>query len=207
MNVSDMNVSELQIALNLAGYDPGAIDGGMGARTYAALIGYTVQQPVSPTFSALGAGFAAAFPTYQINTTLRIAHWIGQAAHETGRFAYLTELGNDSYFAKYDGRADLGNTHPGDGARFRGRGLFQITGRANYAKYGAELKIDLVGHPEQAATPNVATATACLFWRDHGLNALADLDDGTGITRKINGGLNGLADRLAYTDRIKAVWA
>jgi putative chitinase len=202
-----MDISELQIALNLAGYDPGPIDGGLGAQTYAALIGYTVEQPINAAFKALGTGFAQSFATYEINSTLRIAHWIGQAAHETGKFVYLTELGGDAYFTKYDGRADLGNTQPGDGARFRGRGLFQITGRANYAKYGADLKIDLVDDPARAADPDVATETACLFWNDHDLNTLADADDGTGITRKINGGVNGLADRLAFTARIKAVWS
>ena len=75
-----MNVSELQIALNLAGYSPGPIDGVLGGGTYAALIGYTVELPVSATFTALGAGFAQYFPAYQIDSTLRIAHWIGQAA-------------------------------------------------------------------------------------------------------------------------------
>ena len=202
-----MNVSELQIALNLAGYSPGAIDGVLGGGTYAALIGYTVELPVGATFTALGAGFAQYFPSYQINSPLRIAHWIGQAAHETGKFAYLTEIGNDAYFAKYDGRKDLGNTQPGDGARFRGRGLFQITGRANYCKYGAELKIDLIDNPAMAAQPGVATETACLFWDDHNLNVLADADDCTGVTRKINGGVNGLAERQAFTNRIKAVWS
>ena len=202
-----MSVADLQTVLGVAGYDPGGADGILGPQTCAALIGYTVQSPVGPVFTALGAGMAASFPTYDITTALRVAHWVGQAAHETGRFVYLTELGNDAYFTKYDGRADLGNTQPGDGARFRGRGLFQITGRANYAKYGSELGIDLIDNPEQAADPGVAVQTACLFWNDHGLNALADADDGTDITKKINGGVNGLAERLAFTARITAIWS
>jgi len=202
-----MDVTKLQTTLKTDGYDPGPVDGVLGALTYAALIGYTVRLPVGPIFTNLGAGFAKYFPTYQIDSPLRISHWIGQAAHETGRFAYLTELGSTAYFSKYDGRTDLGNTQPGDGARFRGRGLFQITGRANCANYGAELNLDLVDNPSLAADPVVATETACLFWKDHGLNALADGDDCKSVTRKINGGLNGLADRQAFTDRGKAVWS
>jgi len=201
-----MDVSVLQTTLKTDGYDPGPLDGVLGALTYAALIGYTVQLPVSPTFTNLGAGFARYFPTYEIDSPLRISHWIGQAAHETGRFAYLTELGSVAYFAKYDGRADLGNTEPGDGARFRGRGLFQITGRANYTKYGAALNLDLVDNPTLAADPVIATETACLFWQDNKLNALADADNCRAITRKINGGLNGLEERQAFTDRGKAIW-
>jgi putative chitinase len=201
-----MGVSDLQAALAAAGYDPGAIDGDLGPRTYAALIGYTVQKPASALFTALAAGMGSACPTYRITTRLRIAHWLGQAAHETGRFQFLTEVGDAAYFARYDGRKDLGNTQPGDGAKYRGRGLFQITGRANYARYGAKLNLDLIDDPAQAADPGVAVRTACLFWDDHALNALADADDCKAVTQTINGGQNGYADRLAFTTRVKAVW-
>ena len=201
-----MSVSDLQTALTAAGYDTGGVDGMLGPNTYTALIGYTVSGVVGPIFRALGAGLAASFPTYAIDQRLRAAHWIGQAAHETGGFNFLTELGDDAYFAKYDGRVDLGNTQPGDGAQFRGRGLFQITGRANYAKYGTLLSIDLIGNPQQAAEPGIAVQTACLFWNSHNLNPLADANDGLEITRAINGGTNGLDERLAYAAKIKAIW-
>ena len=85
--------------------------------------------------------------------------------------------------------------------------MFQITGRANYARYGEALRLDLIAHPEQAAEPDVAVQTACLFWSDHHLNALADADDCRAITARINGGQKGYADRLAYTSRVKAMFA
>lgn len=98
----------------------------------------------------------------------------------------------------YEGRADLGNTQPGDGPRFKGRGLIQLTGRANYKAYGDAIGIDLLdadGCRRVATDPNLAVDVACWFWETRGLNALADQDDVRAITRRINGGLNGLADR------------
>ncbi len=92
----------------------------------------------------------------------------------------------------------LGNTQPGDGFRYRGRGPIQITGRANYKKYGDLLSVDLVGNPDLAATPQFAFSTAGQFWKRNGLNELADVQDFITITKRINGGLNGLADRQKY---------
>ena len=101
----------------------------------------------------------------------------------------------------------LGNTEPGDGKRFKGRGPIQITGRSNYAKYGGLLGRDLVAEPALAAAPELAFATAGLFWQSNGLNELADTDDFVKITRRINGGTNGLADRQMYYARARAVLA
>jgi hypothetical protein len=101
----------------------------------------------------------------------------------------------------YEGRRDLGNTQPGDGKRFKGRGPIQVTGRANYRKYGAKLSLNLEANPELAATPEVGFRIAGLYWADRGLNALADLRDFKTITRRINGGLNGFADRQRYYER------
>ncbi len=98
----------------------------------------------------------------------------------------------------YNGRADLGNTQPGDGPRFKGRGLIQLTGRSNYRQYGELLKLDLVGDPKLAADPVISLRIACTFWQQHDLNPLADADDIITITRRINGGLNGLNSRRAY---------
>lgn len=104
------------------------------------------------------------------------------------------------------GATNLGNTQPGDGWKFRGRGLMQITGRANYAACGKALGIDLLASPELLEQPATAARAAAWFWTSRGLNALADADDIAGITRKINGGTNGLDDRRArYARAIKVL--
>ena len=141
---------------------------------------------------------------YGINTPLREAAFVAQVAHESGRFQFLREIWNPKqcpWQARYEGRADLGNTHPGDGPIFRGRGLLQITGRANYAACGKALGLDLINHPELLEEPQHAADSAGWFWETHGLNELADRRLMTDITRRINGGLNGLGDRLALYDR------
>ena len=136
-----------------------------------------------------------------IYTPLRRAHFIAQLAHESGAFRYAAELADGR---AYEGRADLGNTQPGDGPRFKGRGLIQLTGRANYAAYAKAIGRDLLADPAPVADePALAVDVACWFWETRGLNALADADDVAGITRRINGGLNGFADRQAYLRRGK----
>lgn len=137
----------------------------------------------------------------RIDTPLRRAHFIAQLAHESGAFRYDEELADGS---AYEGRADLGNTQPGDGRRFKGRGLIQLTGRANYAAYGRAIGRDLLADPTPVASdPALAVDVACWFWETRGLNALADADDVERVTRRINGGLNGLADRQAYLRRAR----
>lgn len=128
----------------------------------------------------------------------RAAAFLAQIAHESGELRYMEEIASGS---EYEGRKDLGNTQAGDGRRYKGRGPLQLTGRANYRQYGTLLGLDLVGHPEQAATPAVGFRIAGLYWHLHGLNALADAGDFEAITRRINGGLNGQADRLMYYHR------
>jgi putative chitinase len=143
-----------------------------------------------------------------ITTPARQAAFLAQIAHETGGFRWFRELGDDAYFRRYEGRTDLGNTQPGDGPRYRGRGFIQITGRANYTKAGQALGLDLVNHPQLAETPEVGARIAAWFWHSHGLNALADRADDAAfqtITRRINGGLNGLDDRRAYYARARSV--
>ena len=136
-----------------------------------------------------------------ITTPLRQAHFIAQLAHESGAFRYAEELASGD---AYEGRADLGNTQPGDGRRFKGRGLIQLTGRANYTAYGRAIGRDLAADPAPVATdPALAVDAACWFWETRGLNAMADADDVERATRRINGGLNGLADRQAYLRRAK----
>ena len=199
-----MNVTALQKALTAAGYACTA-DGALGPNTYAALLSYASGRQLGAIGPQLGAGMVAAFAPSGIVSDLEVAHWIAQAAHETEGFRYLTELGGSSYFAKYDGRKDLGNTHPGDGFTYRGRGIFQITGRWNYAHYGAELGLDLEGNPNLAAQPDIAVKTACKFWVDNHIGPPADADDLEAVTRKVNGGLNGLADRQDMLTRVKRI--
>jgi len=153
----------------------------------------------TPRAAVLGKAAVTHFAAYGLldGSGLRLAHWLAQAAHETGGFVYMQELGGPSYFAKYDGRKDLGNMQPGDGARYHGRGLFQLTGRGGYAEYGKAMGLDLINEPDLAAQPDIGLWIACEYWKRKGLNALADADDMVGVTRKINGGVNGLADRKA----------
>jgi putative chitinase len=131
----------------------------------------------------------------QINTSLRQAHFLAQLGHESGSLRYTAELANGT---AYEGRTDLGNTQPGDGPRFKGRGLIQITGRANYTSYGNDRGKDYITglNPTLLATdPNIAADCSGWFWATRHLNALADNDDLLTITERINGGTNGLDDR------------
>ena len=146
--------------------------------------------------SAIATAMSAHLERFEINTPLRLAHFLAQAAHETGGWRLMVEGGKDSYFSRYDGRKDLGNLQPGDGLRYKGRGIFQLTGRSNYRAYGKRLGLDLETNPAQAAVPDTGVLVACEYWRTKKLNAWADRDDVREITRRINGGFNGLADRL-----------
>ena len=139
---------------------------------------------------------------YQIVGTQRVAAFIAQIGHESGQLKYMREIWSPTAAqARYEGRADLGNTHPGDGSKFRGRGLIQITGRSNYKTCGEALGLDLITQPERLEKPQYACMSAAWFWATRGLNALADEGKLDTITRRINGGLNGLADRQALYAR------
>jgi putative chitinase len=141
----------------------------------------------------------------EITTAIRIAAFLAQLAEESGELHYRREIwGPTPAQAAYEGRADLGNTEPGDGFRYRGRGLIQITGRANYAEAGAALGSDLVSSPELLEDWRFATASAAWFWQSRGCNALADQGDFNGVTRRINGGLTHLDRRFVYYTRAKS---
>lgn len=133
-------------------------------------------------------------PAYGINTPLRLAHFMAQVGHESLSFYYYRELASG---AAYEGRKDLGNTEVGDGVKFRGRGAIQITGRANYKAVSLFIFGDerLLITPELLELPEWGIKAACWYWTTRKLNLLADADDIFGITRKINGGTNGLEDR------------
>lgn len=139
-----------------------------------------------------------ALDRYEINTPARIAAFLAQIGHESGGLRYVKEIwGPTVAQQRYEGRADLGNTQPGDGKRFMGRGLIQITGRTNYEAVGRALGIDAVASPEVLESPLYASLSAGWFWSSRNLNALADEGDMRKLTRRINGGYNGLDDRLA----------
>jgi len=147
---------------------------------------------------------------YEIDTPLRASAFLAQIAHESGELKFMEEIwGPTAQQKKYEPPSDvarrLGNTQRGDGFRYRGRGPIQVTGRANYKKYGDLLGVDLVGNPDLAATPQYAFSTAGLFWKLNGLNELADVQDFVAITKRINGGLNGLAERQRYYEIAKNV--
>ncbi|HTN39802.1 MAG TPA: glycoside hydrolase family 19 protein [Asticcacaulis sp.] len=205
-----MTYKALQTGLLSAGYNPGPIDGVWGKSTLAALMALGAQKPISPVIRDAAAALIGAMVGKDITTPLRIVHFLAQMSHESGGWHYLTELGSNIYFQMYEpgtnkGRR-LGNTQPGDGPRYKGRGFTMLTGRANYEDYGKKLGIDLIGHPEQAALPDVAARIAVQFWADRNLNALADRDDVEAVTLRINGGANGLADRALILTRLKRVW-
>lgn len=120
--------------------------------------------------------------------------FLAQMEHESGGFKSMVERGSG---AKYEGRKDLGNTQKGDGERFKGRGFIQLTGRFNYDKYGKMLGIDLVNNPELAADPEVASKIAIAYWNDRVKPKVKDFKDIKAVTKIINGGYNGLDDRIA----------
>ncbi|MDL2186701.1 glycoside hydrolase family 19 protein [Pseudomonas sp. ChxA] len=145
---------------------------------------------------------------YGIVGTPRVSAFIAQVGHESGQLRYVREIwGPTAQQLGYEGRADLGNTVKGDGSKFRGRGLIQITGRANYAACGEALGLDLINQPELLEQPQHAAMSAAWFWSTRGLNTLADQKEFAKITKRINGGLTGQADRQALYDRALKVLA
>lgn len=146
----------------------------------------------------------AAMAEYEIDSPKRQAAFLAQIGHESGGLKYAKEIwGPNDAQMRYEKRLDLGNTQPGDGKRYMGRGLIQLTGRSNYTKYGAILNLPLVEQPEIAEQPDPAARIAACFWAWHSCNDKADADDFEAITRKINGGLNGYKERCALWERAK----
>lgn len=144
-----------------------------------------------------------------IDTPLRLCHFMAQLAHESAHFHTTREYASG---AAYEGRKDLGNTRPGDGKRYRGRGLIQTTGRTNYRKATIAIRKLHSGAPDFEADPVQlekfpwALLSAITYWQSRPLNAAADKDDVVRVTKLINGGTNGLADRKQYLARAKAIW-
>lgn len=142
-----------------------------------------------------------ALAEYGINTPGRRAAFLAQLAHESGELKYMEEIASGE---AYEGRKSLGNTEPGDGKRYKGRGPIQLTGRSNYRRAGAALGLDLEGEPTKVTDPEVGCRVAGWFWKTRGLNELADAGDFRQITKRVNGGYNGLEKREAYYKKAKA---
>ncbi|MHB8407854.1 MAG: glycoside hydrolase family 19 protein [Acidiferrobacterales bacterium] len=136
----------------------------------------------------------------QINTPQRVAAFLGQVAEESGELRWWHEFATGQ---EYEGRKDLGNTQPGDGPKFKGRGPIQLTGRANYTAAARDLSVDIVANPDLVAGPQVGFRTTVWFWKNHGLNLLADVGNFKEITRRINGGYTNEDVREAYWTRAK----
>jgi len=143
-----------------------------------------------------------AMQEFGIDTPKRVAAFLAQIGHESGRLVYVKELASGQ---AYEGRKDLGNTLPGDGVKYKGRGLIQITGKANYVALAMALDIDCIVHPEVVEQPENACRSAGWFWKKHNLNQYADSGDFITLTKRINGGTNGLADRQALYAKAKQV--
>lgn len=139
---------------------------------------------------------------FEIDTLSRVSFFLAQMFHETGGLRWMRELGSGN---AYNGRADLGNTEPGDGPKFKGRGGFMITGRTNYHLCSQALFGDdrLLETPDLLSTPSYAMLSAAWYWNTKDLNATADADDFLLCTRKINGGVIGLADREVWLKKVQ----
>lgn len=160
-------------------------------------------------------GVADAMPqmieTAQLNTKLRLAQFLAQCAKESDGFQTTKEYASGAAYEGRDrlpdGRVDLGNSQPGDGKRFKGRGIIQTTGRANYAAGGAALGVDLIATPQIAERFPYAALLAATYWRSKKINRAADRDDVRAVTKLVNGGYNGLAERIAYLKAAKRALA
>jgi putative chitinase len=133
---------------------------------------------------------------YTINTPLRQQHFLGTLAHESDHFHTTVEYASG---AAYENRKDLGNLYRGDGKRFKGRGLIQLTGRANYAAAAQEFKTDFIEEPDLVSRFPWALVVSAWWWRNHDLNEVADKDNCEQVCRIVNGGTNGLQSRIDLT--------
>jgi len=157
--------------------------------------------------------FSKILPKYKIDTPKRIAAFLGQIAVESGQLKFTKELPSkwnkknpkdpkEPVGSLYEGRKLLGNNQPGDGPKFIGRGILQLTGRNNYDSFGKKVGEDLISKPELACDPIIATKIACQYFVDKGLLELADVWNLDEITRKVNGNAKlHLIERIAFSER------
>lgn len=216
-----MTASKLQIRLlqeNLAhrGFNPGPFDGIWGSHTASAMIASVADRSVSQTkLDLLGGVIYRLFCDHpDMLDVLPSAHFIAQAAHETMGFARFTEIwGPTPAQSGYEGRSDLGNTQPGDGYKYRGRGWFMITGRYNYGAYGKLLNVDLINNPDALIDPALSAKAAMFYWDSKRCITSALLNDTMSVSRIINVGRrdtkitpNGMPDRIAKTETLLKLW-
>ena len=149
----------------------------------------------------LGPIIQPAMEKYAINTFLRQAHFLAQTCQESDNYCTYEEYASGD---AYEGRSDLGNVQPGDGKRYKGRGLIQLTGRGNYRRIGGILGLPLEAQPELALQPQNAVLIACEYWKSRNINTVCDRDDIEAVTRKVNGGLNGIKQRRIFLQRAEA---
>lgn len=148
------------------------------------------------------------FLKYDISTNLRKCHFLAQVLHESGGLRWRSEIwGPTNQQLKYDTRIDLGNTPEidDDGKLYRGRGFIQLTGKANYKKYSEYIGVDFVKNPDLVAELPYSLDVAGWFWNTRKLNTYADSDNIKYITKRINGGYNGLDDRINWLSKCKVV--
>ena len=144
---------------------------------------------------------------YDITTSNRIRHFIAQCSHESALGRYTQELGGPSYCAKYDGRKDLGNTQKGDGCRFKGAGYIQLTGRYNYQKFANSIGDKRVMEGVSYVSQKYPWSSAGFWWKSNNMNSLCDKGASVEvITKRVNGGYNGLAERKKYYDRACSIF-
>ena len=208
-------------------------DGVLGPRTYAALFRRLGASPERAELFGIGA--AAHFPAYGIDATPeRLTEWLGEMGHESQSFTRLEEnlryttparikavwpsrfqsvsdaasyANNPEALANFVYAGRMGNTQPGDGWRFRGRGLIMLTGRANYEATAQRSGLPIIGQPSIAGEPAAAVEIASEWWARKGLNRLADEGRSDAITLAINGGTNGIADRRQRKANVRRLWA
>lgn len=176
----------------------------------AALLAACVGTPAVTRVAPWAAPMTAAMAEFEIDTPRRQAAFLAQVGHESDGLQWMHEIwGPTDAQRRYEPPSELatklGNTQPGDGRRFAGRGPIQCTGRANYRSLGKHLGLDLENHPELLDDPTNACRVSAAFFATRGCNVLADTDAFETITRRINGGLNGLEDRKARWEKAKAV--
>ena len=137
---------------------------------------------------------------FEIDKPQRMMMFLAQIGHESGQLRYVEELASGQ---AYENRADLGNTSVGDGVRYKGRGLIQITGKRNYTLCGLGLDLPLLEEPTLLSIPINAARSAGWFWKNGNLNSYADAGFFKEVTRRINGGYNGMADRQKLYERAR----
>lgn len=195
---------------------PVAVDGIFGPRSFAAAYKFMSRDKISDDLAlARGRAATAWFPKADLLTSgLRLAHFFGQTCVESMGFTRTREIWGPTPAQRgYEGRKDIGNTQPGDGKRYMGRGDIQITGRGNYRAAGQRLNMPLEDQPELAEAMPAAIAISVDYWAAHGLNRWADGDDVLALSRAINRGNphsdkmpNGLAERQVATARARTVF-